>query len=118
MKKPNLLLSIMMLLAIATFTVRGYVSTIPAEKVAQSESAILEQIASFSIERMTCAACPVTVSKAMKGIEGVRDVSVDYETKTATVAFNPKLTTIELIGAASTNAGYPSAMISRVSEES
>lgn len=118
MKKSNLFFSIMGLLAIATFSGIGLVSTIQAENVAQSESSILEQTASFSIERMTCAACPVTVSKAMKGVEGVRDVSVDYETKTATVAFNPELTTIEKIGTASTNVGYPAALIGKMPEES
>lgn len=118
MTKSNLFLSIMALLAFATFSGIGLVSTIQAENVAQSESSILEQTDSFSIERMTCAACPVTVSKAMKAVEGVRDVSVDYETKIATVAYNPELTSIELIGAASTNAGYPAALISKMPEES
>lgn len=118
MNKSNLLFSTMALLTIVTFSGIGLVSAIQAENVSQSESSISEQTASFSIERMTCAACPVTVSKAMKGVEGVKDVSVDYDTKIATVAFNPELTTIELIGAASTNAGYPAALISKMPEES
>lgn len=118
MKKSNLFFGMMALLAIATYSGIGLVSTIQAENAVQSKLSISEQSVSFSIERMTCAACPVNVSKAMKGVEGVRDVSVDYETKTATVAFNPELTNIEIIGAASTNAGYPAELISKVPEES
>ena len=76
-----------------------------------------EKTANFNVENMTCAICPITVSKAVKSIEGVRAVSVDYEAKTMTVAFNPELTTIEIIGAASTNAGYPAELISKIPEE-
>ena len=118
MKKPYLIFSTMALLAIGVFSGINLISTIQAESVAQSESSISEQTASFSIARMTCAACPITVSKAMKGVEGVTDVSVDYETKTATVAFNPELTSIENIEAASTDAGYPASLINKIPEES
>lgn len=61
----------------------------------------------FAVENMTCALCPLTVKKAMAGVEGVRSVDVDFSAKTATVAFDPAVTTAEAIAAASTNAGYP-----------
>jgi mercuric ion binding protein len=56
---------------------------------------------------MTCALCPVTVKRAMEGVEGVRSVEIDFEAQTAAVVFDPSITTEEAIAAASTNAGYP-----------
>lgn len=111
MKKPNLVFSLIAVLSIAAFSGVGFISTIQAENSVKSESSVSEQSASYSIERMTCATCPITVRKAMTGVEGVNGVSVDFETKIATVAFNPEITTIEIIGAASTNAGYPATLI-------
>lgn len=67
----------------------------------------------FAIENMTCALCPVTVKKAMAGVEGVRSIDVDFTAKTATVAFDPAVTTAGTIAAASTNAGYPARLAPR-----
>lgn len=61
----------------------------------------------FSIAKMTCALCPVTVRKAMEKVAGVKDVKVDFATRTATVIFDPARTTIAEIALASANAGYP-----------
>ena len=61
----------------------------------------------FTIENMTCAACPITVRKAMSNVDGVTRVDVDFETKTATVAFDPSVTDVETIAAASIRVGYP-----------
>ena len=66
-----------------------------------------EQTATFTIEKMTCAACPITVRKAMERVDGVKSVKVDFEGKTATVLFDPSIATADQIGAASTEAGYP-----------
>ena len=69
------------------------------------------QSATFAIEDMTCALCPVTVRKAMEGVSGVKSVSVDFEKKNATVAFDSAVTDTAPIAAASTNAGYPAAAV-------
>ena len=61
----------------------------------------------FNIEQMTCAACPITVKKAMSKVSGVSSVDVDFQAKTATVTFDPSLTNADAIASASTNAGYP-----------
>lgn len=73
----------------------------------RTQTAAAEQTVTFAIEKMTCAACPITVRKAMEKVEGVKSVAVDFETKTATVVFDPIVATPEQIGAASTGAGYP-----------
>ncbi len=65
------------------------------------------QTASFAVENMTCATCPITVRQAMQGVGGVHDVTIDFEAKTATARFDPAQTKAEAIAAASTEAGYP-----------
>lgn len=66
-----------------------------------------EQTATLSIERMTCALCTITVKTAVEGVDGVIEVSVDFETKRAIVQYDDAVTTTEKIAEASTNAGYP-----------
>ena len=58
-------------------------------------------------ESLTCATCPITVRRAMEGVAGVHDVTIDYEAKTATAHFDPARTTMRDIATASTEAGYP-----------
>jgi len=68
------------------------------------------QTATFAVENMTCALCPVTVKKAMERVNGVQSVRIDYGARTATVVFDPAVTSVEVIAAASTNAGYPASL--------
>ncbi len=75
--------------------------------VSTAQAAETEQTATFDVPGMTCALCPVTVRKAMEGVEGVRQVEVDFDARTATVVFDSSVTTVEAIAAASANAGYP-----------
>jgi mercuric ion binding protein len=66
-----------------------------------------ERTVKFSVDHMYCDACPLTVSKAMQGVNGVKAAKVDYKTKTAVVVFDDATATPEAIATASTNAGYP-----------
>ena len=66
-----------------------------------------ETTVNFSVEKMTCATCPISVRKAMERVDGVKDVEVDLETKTATVIFDASMTTASDIGSASTDVGFP-----------
>lgn len=72
-----------------------------------------EQTVSFEVEKMSCALCPVTVRKAMEGVEGVRRVDVDFESRTATVTFDDARTSVAAIAQASANAGYPARLSDR-----
>lgn len=65
------------------------------------------QTATFAIENMSCALCPITVKSAMQRVNGVRSVEIDFAARTATVVFDPTVTDVEEIAVASTNAGYP-----------
>lgn len=80
---------------------------IPRAQAQSADAATATQSATFAIENMTCALCPVTVRKSMEGVAGVKSVSVDFEQKTATVVFDPRVTDTAAIAAASTDAGYP-----------
>ncbi len=70
-----------------------------------------EQVQSFSIEKMTCAACPITVKTAMQRVDGVKDVAVDFDTKIAVATFDPTMTSAAEIAAASTKVGYPATAV-------
>jgi mercuric ion binding protein len=61
----------------------------------------------FSVEKMTCKMCHITIKMAIEKVEGVINAKVDYNTKTATVKYDPTIATSEDIELASTNAGYP-----------
>jgi mercuric ion binding protein len=63
--------------------------------------------ATFHVENMTCALCPVTVKAAMSGVAGVRSVEIDFPARTAHVVFDPGLTDAAAIAQASKQAGYP-----------
>lgn len=66
-----------------------------------------QKTVTFTIEKMTCAMCPITVRKAMEKVAGVLSVETDYDSRTATVTFDPSKANIDAIAAASINAGYP-----------
>jgi mercuric ion binding protein len=86
-------------------------AAVPAATSAAAQSAsqpvATAQTATFAIDNMTCALCPITVKRAMEGVAGVQSVTVDFDAKTATVVFDPSVTSVDAIAAASTNAGYP-----------
>lgn len=66
-----------------------------------------ERTTTFTVENMTCALCPLTVEKAMRGVDGVKDVTVNFAAKNATVVFEDSHTNTGAIAEASLNAGYP-----------
>ena len=66
-----------------------------------------EQSVTLAVDKMFCAMCPITVTKAMEKVDGVLSVKVDYNTKTAVVIFDDTETDWQTVALASTNAGYP-----------
>ncbi|MEQ8693139.1 MAG: cation transporter [Pseudomonadales bacterium] len=82
-----------------------------APEAVASERVTEAQTRVFAIENMTCAACPFTVKKAMTRVEGVKEVSINFDAKTATAIFDPAIVRVEDIAAASTNVGYPASLI-------
>ena len=66
-----------------------------------------EQTVTFDVDKMTCATCPIAVRKAMQRVDGVKEVSVDFASNTATVTFDSTETTAAEIGSASADVGFP-----------
>lgn len=71
-----------------------------------------EQTVTLAVEKMYCALCPITVSKAIERVEGVSAVHVDFENKTAVVTYDDAGTDWQSLADASANAGYPATLVS------
>jgi len=62
----------------------------------------------LNVSGMTCAACPITVKKALERVGGVSKVDVRYEKKQVLVTFDDAKTNTDALVKATTDAGYPS----------
>jgi mercuric ion binding protein len=62
----------------------------------------------LSVPGMYCEACPITVSKALKKVNGVEKVVASFEKREALVTFDDAKTTVDALRKATANAGYPS----------
>ena len=62
----------------------------------------------LNVPGMTCAACPITVKKALEKVPGVSQVDVRFEKKQVLVTFDDAKTNTDALVKATTNAGYPS----------
>lgn len=61
----------------------------------------------LDVQGMNCAACPITVRKALKKVPGVSDVKVDYQSGIAEVNYDPNITSADELAKAITTVGYP-----------
>lgn len=61
----------------------------------------------LDVQNMTCALCPVTVKKALQKVPGVAETKINFDTKTATVKFDPDKASVTTLVKATTDAGYP-----------
>lgn len=68
------------------------------------------QTVKLSVPGMTCAACPITVKKALSKVEGVSKTEVSYEKREAVVTFDDTKTSIQKLTKASADAGYPASV--------
>lgn len=68
------------------------------------------QTVTLSVPGMTCAACPITVKKALTKVEGVSQVDVSFDQREAVVTFDDVKTTVQKLTEATTNSGYPSSV--------
>ena len=67
-----------------------------------------EKTVTLAVKNMDCASCPYIVQRSLTGVQGVAQVSVSFERKTATVTYDDQRTTLAALTAATTQAGYPS----------
>jgi periplasmic mercuric ion binding protein len=69
-----------------------------------------EQTVTLAVQNMYCSACPITVKSSLEAVPGVAKVVVSYADKTAVVTFDDAKTAVPALIAATTSAGYPSAL--------
>lgn len=69
-----------------------------------------EKTVVLSVPGMNCAACPITVRKALQKVTGVNAVKATLEPPQAIVTFDDAKTTVEALTKATASAGYPSAV--------
>lgn len=60
----------------------------------------------LSVPGMTCLMCPITVRKALEGVDGVHEASATLSDKSAAVLFDPNRTDVEQLIAAVGNSGF------------
>lgn len=84
---------------------RLFAALILAAVVAPVSAAI--RTVTLSVPGMTCAACPITVKKALTKVDGVSKVDVAFEQREAAVTFDDARTTVRALTRATENAGYP-----------
>lgn len=65
----------------------------------------------LSVPGMTCAACPITVKKALSRVAGVEKTEVSFEKREAVATFDDAKTSASALTQATENAGYPSAVV-------
>jgi mercuric ion binding protein len=75
-----------------------------------------QQTVTLNIENMTCTMCTVTIKKALQKVEGVQAVTVDYDSKTATIVFDSQKTDSTALIKATTDAGYPGSLVTPISQ--
>ncbi len=84
--------------------------------LAQNVSAEIRTV-TLLVPGMSCPTCPITIRKALKQIDGVNHIQIDYDSKTATVTFDDEITAQDQLTAATNHAGYPSEITSRTQQE-
>jgi mercuric ion binding protein len=62
----------------------------------------------LSVPGMNCAACPITVRKALEKVAGVQTVKATLEPPEAVVTFDDAKTSVDRLTEATRQAGYPS----------
>lgn len=76
--------------------------------LAGGDALAAEQTVTLAVDNMYCELCPGIVKKSLANVDGVTQVTVSFEEKTAVVTYDDSKATIEALTAATTNAGYPS----------
>lgn len=66
--------------------------------------------ATLNVKGMFCAACPITVNKSLKRLDGVNEVNVTLNPPEAVVVYDPSKISLEQFIQAATNSGYPSSV--------
>lgn len=97
-------------LFVALSLMAGFVSIQAVQAQSTEQTQNKSQSIVLDVQNMTCAMCPITIRKALQGVEGVQSAKVDFASKTANVTFYPNKTNIETLIKTTTNVGYPATL--------
>jgi mercuric ion binding protein len=67
----------------------------------------------LKVPGMTCPACPITIKKVLKRVQGVTRVKVDYPQKKVMVTFDDAKTNVKALVKATSDIGFPSQPVER-----
>ncbi len=87
---------------------KSFTSFLAVTVVASAALAGGTSTVTLDVTNMTCAACPITVRKALEKVPGVDSAKIDFKAHRAIVAFDPAKTTPQLLTKATAAAGFPS----------
>lgn len=65
------------------------------------------QAVTFKVENFTCAACAITITKALDRVPGVSTRTVDAKTETVRITFDPARVSEARLAAALRDSGFP-----------
>lgn len=69
-----------------------------------------QKTVTLDVPGMSCAACPITVKKALTRVDGVSHAEVDYGKRQASVTFDDARVSVDQLLHATSEAGYPSSI--------
>lgn len=78
--------------------------------IAATPAFAAQQTVTLAVPGMSCAACPITVKKALTKVDGVVRAEVDYASRQAVVTFDDTKTNVAGLTQATADAGYPSTL--------
>lgn len=84
------------------------VLALAAVAAAPRASLAAQKTVMLSVPSMNCAACPITVRKALEKVPGVQKAKATLEPPEAVVTFDDAKTNVGALTKATADAGYPS----------
>lgn len=69
------------------------------------------QTVTLFVPDMNCAACPITVKKALTKVSGVSKIDVSLDRREAKVTFDDAKANVDALTRATKDAGYPSTLV-------
>ncbi|NOX10013.1 MAG: mercury resistance system periplasmic binding protein MerP [Gammaproteobacteria bacterium] len=91
-------------MTVSPTVISAHSTVIPAQAGIHNKTVILD------VPGMTCQFCPITIRKALEKVPGVIEAKASFDSKTATITFDPDKTNVEALINATANAGYPSSL--------
>jgi len=87
--------------------------SLTATVLVTNASFAVEKTVTLAVENMYCASCPYIVKKSLSSVQGVTDVKVSFERKTAKVTFDDSQTDVDALTNATFDSGYPSELVKK-----